>query len=84
MRAGEDTHRLDELQTKREVQRSADGDCPSSKRSSWPEECEMLWIGIGVTTVVAFAVIALLLLNHRAGDLGSVSAHWIMAHRIDR
>jgi len=43
----------------------------------------MFWMGIGVT-LVAIAVLMMVVLAKRPVDeLGSVSAHWVAAHRID-
>jgi hypothetical protein len=44
----------------------------------------MLWMGIGVTSFVVLIIMMLVVFGRRPKrDLGSVSAHWVMTHRVD-
>jgi hypothetical protein len=46
----------------------------------------MLWIGTALTVVAGLVVLIVALFAKRAPDvkdLGSVSAHWIAAHRVE-
>jgi hypothetical protein len=44
----------------------------------------MLWMGIGVTSFVVLIITMLVVFGRRPKrDLGSVSAHWVMTHRVD-
>ena len=43
----------------------------------------MLWIGIGVTLVIGIVMMAVILAKRPADDLGSVSDHWVVEHRVD-
>jgi hypothetical protein len=46
------------------------------------EIAAMVWMGIGVTSLVAF-VLMLVFGRRSKPDLGSVSAQWVMTHRVD-
>ena len=41
------------------------------------------WIGTAVTLVTGIVAMAVILAKRPANELGSVSAHWIAAHRVD-
>jgi len=43
----------------------------------------MFWMATAVTLVVGIVALAVILARRRADDLGSVSNHWIAAHRTD-
>jgi hypothetical protein len=44
----------------------------------------LLWLGIGVAFVAAFAMMAVLLAKRPVKDLGAVSARWLAEHRAER
>jgi hypothetical protein len=43
----------------------------------------MVWMGIGVTLLVVSILLLVVFGRRPKQDLGSVSAHWVMTHRID-
>jgi hypothetical protein len=43
----------------------------------------MLWVGIGVTSLILVIMLLVLVGKRPKQDLGSVSAHWVMTHRAD-
>jgi len=43
----------------------------------------MLWMGIGVTSFVVLIMLLVVFGRRPKRDLGSVSAHWVMTHRVD-
>jgi hypothetical protein len=47
------------------------------------ETAGMFWIGLSITLFAAAVVLAIGFAKRPASDLGSVSAHWIAAHRGD-
>lgn len=47
------------------------------------ETATMLWIGIGVTLLAITVLMMVVRAKRPADDLGSVSAHWVAAHRVE-
>lgn len=43
----------------------------------------MMWMGIGATSLVLVITMLVLAGRRPKQDLGSVSAHWVMTHRVD-
>jgi len=47
------------------------------------EGVHMLWMGIALALVASVVIVAAVVTKRSAGDLGSVSDHWIAQHRAD-
>ena len=43
----------------------------------------MLWMGIGVASFIVLIMLLVAFGRRPKLDLGSVSAHWVMTHRVD-